>query len=320
MQAPDDSTVCPVCGPGDREPELRDERTGIELVRCAGCGLVFQAEQPTDAELADAYADFYARPGKRFGSVVESAVARFRDSRARMATRLTVAGGRVLDVGCGRGAFLAAMQRRGFRVRGTEFSEAAAANVALAGVEIDVGELAPGMYADASFDLVCIWHVLEHCRRPDRTLRATRDALVPGGALMVAVPNYDSLQARWSKTAWFHLDLPRHLYQFTPATLARLLADAGFRVESLRTGQWEMDPFGILQSALNRAGFRHNALYDALSANPHVRRRVPAPWRVAAWAVLAAGMVLAVPAAAVERALGRAGTIVVVARAESAAD
>ena len=63
-----------------------------------------------------------------------------------------------------------------------------------------------------------------------------------------------------------------------------------------------------------------NALYDALSANPHVRRRVPAPWRVAAWAVLAAGMVLAVPAAAVERALGRAGTIVVVARAESAAD
>jgi len=308
--------VCAICHEVDTVDELAGESGPTQefpLVRCRVCGLVFQKFTRTETELDEAQEHAYGEPERRFGSLTETGIRLFRRARVQMARRLLPPRGRVLDVGCGRGVFLRMLAERGHDVRGTELSTATAAN-ACPEVPVDVGDLTPGRYQSGSFDLISIWHVLEHARQPDVVLRGAHEALTPDGALVLAVPNFASVQAKVGGARWFHLDLPRHIFQFTPATLGRLLEETGFRVERMKTGQWEMDPFGLLQTLLNRTGLRHNALYDSLRNNEVVRQDLPGWVRLALIAAFPIGMVLAIPASLLFRIMGRAGTVIVIAR------
>jgi 2-polyprenyl-3-methyl-5-hydroxy-6-metoxy-1,4-benzoquinol methylase len=288
------------------------------LVRCEKCGLVFQQHLRSKADLDAAQAAAYAQPTRRFQGPFEWLVRMFRMARVRRCERLVPAASRVLDVGCGRGLFLQLMAKRGHEVRGTELSEATATN-AYPDVPVDIGEFRPGRYAPASFELISIWHVLEHDQDPAAALAASHEALAPGGALLLAVPNYASFQARLGGEDWFHLDLPRHVFQFTPQTLTRLLRDSGFEVVSCRTGQWEMDPFGLLQTVLNKLGLRTNGLYDSFRSNAEVRRDLSPAYRAGMLALLPLGLLLALPVSLFCRWTGRAGTLIVVARKPASA-
>ena len=305
---------CPICHLVDTTfefPEARGPARQYPLVRCRRCGLVFQerigAVETTQPEPSG------APPQNRFGGWLERLIRLFRFSRVRLATRLMPAGGHALDIGCGRGLYLRMLKERGYEVRGTELSAATAGPVDPE-LPIDLGELTPGRYPDASFDLISIWHVLEHLPTPDVTLEVCARTLKPGGALLIAVPNYGSTQARFGGEQWFHLDLPRHIFQFTQPTLERLLAGHGFAIERWRTGQWEMDPFGLLQTLLNRLGLRHNALFDTLRNDAAARRHLSGLQRACMIALFPIGMALATPLSLILRHLGRGGTLIVVAR------
>ena len=308
--------VCPICQRVDTRPEFphaSGPALRYPLVRCSGCGLVFLEELRDEVQLDDAQRTAYGEPQKRFMGPFELLVRGFRLARARSAARLMPPGGSVLDVGCGRGLFLSLLRERGHEVKGTELSAATVRN-AYPDLPISIGDLRPGLFPDASFDLVSIWHVLEHLRFPDQALEAAFRALRPGGRLMLAVPNYGSVQARLGGEGWFHLDPPRHIFQFTDHTLRQLVRGGGFEIERCRTGQWEMDPFGLLQSLLNRAGFRHNALYDTIRNNPADKADLSLLARAAMLALLPFGMALALPASLALRLAGRAGTLILVAR------
>jgi SAM-dependent methyltransferase len=159
-------------------------------------------------------------------------------------------------------------------VHGFEISAAAAAG-ADKRATIRIGsELADARYPDALFDEVIIWHVLEHLSDPRGTLIEIRRILKPGGRLIVAVPNYSSLQSRWSGPAWFHLDLPRHLYHFPLAGLRRLLMDTGFSPTSEHHFSLRQNPFGWVQSALNKnKRLPRNGLYTLLKSRPDAAPR-----------------------------------------------
>ena len=124
----------------------------------------------------------------------------------------------------------------------------------------------------------------------------------------------DTTQARFGGEQWFHLDLPRHIFQFTQPTLERLLAEHGFKIERWRSGQWEMDPFGLLQTFFNRLGLRHNALFDTLRNDAAVKRDLSGFYRAAMLMSFPLGMALATPLSLLFRFLGRAGTLIVIAR------
>ncbi len=307
---------CPICHLVDttREfPRARGPGRRHPLVRCARCDLVFQerVEAPKDGQPQRPSLDDGSQ--NRFGRALERLIRLFRLSRVRLAMRLLPAGGQTLDIGCGRGLYLRMLKERGYQVRGTELFAGTAGPVDPE-LPIDLGEVTPGRYPDASFDLISIWHVLEHLPTPDITLEACARALKPSGALLIAVPNYGSIQARFGGEHWFHLDLPRHIFQFTQPTLERLLAEHGFAIERWHTGQWEMDPFGLLQTLLNRLGLRHNALFDTLRNDTAVKHDLSPLYRVTMLMLFPVGMALALPVSLLFRLLGRAGTLIVIAR------
>jgi SAM-dependent methyltransferase len=139
--------------------------------------------------------------------------------------------GRLLDFGCGGGSFLERMYRHGWQVTGLDTSASVVERIRTElGLPALAGTLPHPELRPASFDLVTMWHSLEHVHAPLEVLREAHRLLVPGGKLLVAVPNIDSLPFRWFGHAWFGLDLPRHLTHFAPWTLYLMLHRAGFRV------------------------------------------------------------------------------------------
>jgi SAM-dependent methyltransferase len=146
-----------------------------------------------------------------------------------------VSNGRALDIGCGNGVFLDRIRRHGWDVLGIDTSPAAAAAARESfGITVHVGELEDAPIQARSFDFIHMSHVIEHLARPVATLRRVAHLLRPGGRLYVETPNIDSLAFRWSREYWFALDAPRHLWLFSPATLARALSQSGFSVAQLR--------------------------------------------------------------------------------------
>ncbi len=316
MPADDRNFDCPACGVsrcGTVFPRARGPASVHVLVRCEACGLVFMRAGSSPEQIRTAQMDLYGEPTKKFNPIVEFVVRRLRMVRVRAATKLMPPGGSILDIGCGRGLFLHLLQARGYRVRGTELDELSARHVH-ADVPLDLGDVEPGRYPPESFDLISIWHVLEHLPRPALALTACHRALKADGALVIAVPNFASWQARCGGEWWFHLDLPRHIHHFTPASLIHLLETSGFDVERQTTGQWEMDPFGLLQTILNRMRFRFNGLYDTLRSNPSASRDLTVVSRAGFLLCFAVGLPFALCFSALARVMGRGGTIRLVAR------
>jgi SAM-dependent methyltransferase len=150
--------------------------------------------------------------------------------------------GRLLDFGCGSGTFLYRMHREGWQVTGLDFSAAVIARIRTApGLAVLTGTLPHPALRPASFDCVTMRQALEHVPDPLGLLREAYRLLVPGGQLLVGVPNLDSWPYRWFGNSWFGLELPRHLTHFTPATLVKMLERADFRVGKVRMrghGKW----------------------------------------------------------------------------------
>ena len=257
---------CTVCDATSARPRFAIEGLSACVVVCTQCGTGRVHPLPSDAELREFYPPhYYGNLGTKFSAPIEFLVRWVGDRHAAFLASGLPRGGRVLDVGCGRGVILGALADRGIEAHGFEVSEAAAHGADSRAKICVAARLEDAGYPDAYFDGVIIWHVLEHVRDPRSTLETIRRILRPGGRLVVAVPNFGSPQARWAGPAWFHLDLPRHLYHFPLAALRQLLDRTGFDVSSEHHFSLRQNPFGWLQSWQNRrADLPRNGLYTLL--------------------------------------------------------
>jgi SAM-dependent methyltransferase len=185
------------------------------------------------------------------------------DARPRAKLVMSLLGGRpgrALDVGCGKGLLLAQLRDAGWKVEGTELSEVSSRFARSLGVNVFQGPVQEAPVPAESFDVVTLFHVLEHLTDPKGALAHICRLLRPGGSLVVEVPNIGSWYARLFGDLWFHYDVPRHLYHFNRVTLRRMLVESGFDVVTETTRNFQYDAFGAVQSALNRVLHKRNLL------------------------------------------------------------
>lgn len=231
---------CPLCCATTVNPvgHKQVRETTYPLARCAQCCLVFVTGIPSPEALASHYAQEWAEaqhPSQAERRTVDQGIEamRFR-RRLKELSHWAAPPGRLLDVGCKDGAFLALAQARGWRVHGVELSHAAAAAAQARGVEVFVGTLEETPYAQGTFDVITLWHIIEHVPQPLELLRTVHRLLQPHGLIALETPNIGGRGFHRHGLEWEYLTPPAHLRYFGPRSLGYALGQAGFEVLKTR--------------------------------------------------------------------------------------
>jgi SAM-dependent methyltransferase len=155
---------------------------------------------------------------------------------ARRRVLQMVQGGALLDIGCSSGGFLQTLRSAEWNLYGIEMSPAQARRAqANSGASVFIGGILDAPFSASSFDIITGFHVLEHVHQPKEVIGKLWEWLKPDGILYLTVPNIDALDSHIFGSFWYGLELPRHLYHFSPASLRRLFASFDFDQVLLRT-------------------------------------------------------------------------------------
>jgi 2-polyprenyl-3-methyl-5-hydroxy-6-metoxy-1,4-benzoquinol methylase len=260
--------ACDVCGSytarelytaSDR---LRNDGELWTIAECSGCGVLRTLPELSDAELAGYYPEeYWGAPEPSQGWIRSS-----QSEKTTFLTRCGLVEGRILDVGCGSGFFLRALDSAKWDRFGIEPSETASkeAERFLGTGNVIAGNLTESGLADKTFDVITLWSALEHANEPRANLREAKRLLKPGGTLVIQVPNAASYQARFFQGDWFALDAPRHRYHFTFPLLQRLLSNNGFEIYRATYSSKAHNSHALRQSLKARLLRRDSALRRAL--------------------------------------------------------
>lgn len=230
---------CPVCGASCFHHFLTCTdcyATGevFEILECNQCGFRFTQDAPAEAEIGRYYEtpDYISHSDTRQGlmnKVYHAVRCHMLRSKARLVER--AAGkrtGRLLDIGTGTAYFPHTMYERGWDVEAVE-KNAKARAFAWDHFGLNIkDDSQTGSFADRSFNIITLWHVMEHIEHLDELWGHLHRQLKDDGRLVVAVPNCSSADAARYKALWAAYDVPRHLWHFTPDTMQRMAIRHGF--------------------------------------------------------------------------------------------
>lgn len=244
---------CNACGA--TAPREVFERDGFHIVACRDCGLRYVGEDPAGIDFSSLYGESYYTGGQEgaFADYVGQAPARRAAARRRLwGLRRMKPSGRLLDVGCAAGFFLAEAQAH-YEVRGVELSEFSSRFAREQfGLDVRTGTLADAAFDAGSFDLVTLWDVIEHVADPAAVLAEVARVLAPGGRAVLTTGDIGCVYAQARGAQWHLMTPPWHLYFFSRATLAGLAVRAGLRVAHIAArgvagdGRWARSKPGIV--------------------------------------------------------------------------
>jgi 2-polyprenyl-3-methyl-5-hydroxy-6-metoxy-1,4-benzoquinol methylase len=275
------------------------------LWSCGGCASAYLDPRPTPASIGRAYEQYYTHDApvtvqpplnrlqrlrvalsngyrnRRYGTGYEpslplgywlgratGAVSRNIDLQFRFAARpKRVDRPRLLDIGCGAGAFLQQAKAAGWDCHGVDFDPAAVAGARSRGLDVVEGSIDAVAGRGAWFDAITMSHVIEHVHDPVAFAASALALLKPGGTLYIETPNIEALGHRLYGPNWRGLETPRHLVLFNARSLAGLLANAGFTEIRSRRDISRLRGVG-LESAKMAAGVDRTAPDPAIPPPP----------------------------------------------------
>lgn len=240
--------TCPWCGKPTNHLYLKVKdyfltKEDFELYQCDHCELVFTVPRPTPEVIGKYYQseEYYSHQQNSKGfipKVYEMVKTINLKSKVTMAVG-DMAKGRLLDIGCGVGDFLLQTSKLGWEIQGIEPSKQARD---IAQSRLGFSPLQPSDYEkmpDQSFDVITMWHVLEHVDDLKTQTKELKRLLKPGGRLLVALPNYQSFDCQYYKDKWAAWDVPRHLNHFNPDCLRFILNSIDFKYVDTQRLIWD---------------------------------------------------------------------------------
>ncbi len=250
---------CPACGSARINPLLtaKDHTVSGEdfvIWQCADCTLRFTQDVPDAVQIGLYYQseDYISHTDTAKGLVNATYQKVRRITLAQKAAMIVSATGKekgkLLDVGCGTGAFLAAMKEKGWEVTGIE-PDPGAREVARKTHQLE--PLVAGEFYNLpaeSFDAITLWHVLEHVHELHRYMEQLKTLLKNDGRLFIAVPNYTSTDANIYGGFWAAYDVPRHLYHFSPVALEKLAGMHGLKLQDKKPMWFDSFYISLLSS------------------------------------------------------------------------
>ena len=307
------STRCSICDGAlrfafsTRDYNRRTTSDRFTYLRCSRCGTLTLSSIPAD--LGRYYpADYYGFPRSR-----EELLAAADHERYKLEiVRSFAPPGRLIEIGPAAGAFAVVAQEAGYEVSAIEMdSDCCRFLRTVVGIEVhETDDPVAALGTEEQFDVVAMWHVLEHVPNPREVLAAAARALLPGGVVAIAAPNPNAFQFRVLRSRWTHVDAPRHLFLVPFATLARLGRELELEVAVLTTVDpgtlgwnafgWQESLAGLGRTKYVRHGLRlvgkalaatmrpfdrhdhHGSTYTIVLRRPSERATVGAPMSLSA--------------------------------------
>ena len=273
--------MCPVCGKSNFSPFLKSQdffltKEEHQIVFCNSCGLKFVNPRPDVKEIVKYYEspDYVSHGGKK--NAINFLYRQVRNFSVKKKYKLVegqASGKKIMDIGCGTGEFLFFCKQRGFDVTGIEPG------------------MKPRMFAQKEynlnvyeetwldsltkpeFDVVTLWHVLEHVHSLHQRMKKIIEIIKPGGSIIIAVPNSESWDAIYYGKFWAAYDLPRHLYHFSRESMQILAQTHGLKIESIIP--MKLDAFYISLLSEKYANGKQNyfkAVVNGIRSNYFARR------------------------------------------------
>jgi len=242
---------CPVCNKSNFSKHLESKDFSVSkesfvVVSCDTCDFHFTNPRPSDENLGKYYiSDHYISHNNTRRTLFEKIYQLVRRIAINGKFRLISTffrSGRILDVGCGTGDFLNKCKSKNWETKGVEPSEIAR-NQAINNHKLDVEESTDLSKLEGEFDIITMWHVLEHVPILNETLVQFNQLLSKKGKIIIAVPNLESYDAKYYKEYWAAYDLPIHLYHFSKKSICTLFEKHGFSLR--KTKGMKFDSFYV---------------------------------------------------------------------------
>lgn len=243
-----DIKSCPICGNMNTSfafsvKDYSITKEVFDLQKCISCNYLYTSPAPDINAIARYYAsDVYISHTDSKKGVIDKLYQLVRKrtiagKRKLIASFINRSNGAILDYGCGTGAFLHEMKVNGWEVGGIEPDAGARAKAEqIIGAPIGVPSNLSS-FPDATYDVITMWHVLEHVHDLHGAIYQLKRVLKPEGKIFVAVPNHESYDANFYGSFWAAYDVPRHLHHFSPFAMKNLMEKNGLKIIA-KKGMW----------------------------------------------------------------------------------